>query len=287
MSWQKHHPHWLIIGARGYVGRQIAVLLKNKGMQVVCTSRASQSASNMMRYDFLHPDSVKGPLARSGDTIVFAAMVEDNEPQRVEKAMKSFAKNNAQARIIYISSDAVFSGSKGCYSEKDAVSPTSDYGKNLARCESIIQDRCPDYCILRPSYLYGFSDAILDKRLSGTRRSLLDGKKVYVFSDMYKSPLGIKTFAEAVISIAQMSFTGTLHVAGQRMSVSDFHRTGMEMLGVSTENLFPTEMPLTKSYLRDTSLDTSMWQQIAEPGTLQMTENPCELDPAVVQQPDR
>jgi len=240
-----------------------------------------------MRYDFFHSDSAIRPIAKSGDTIVFAAMVEDEEKQRVEKAMECFARNNAQARIIYISSDAVFCGSKGLYSENDSVNPKSHYGENLARCESIIQDNCPDYCVLRPSYLYGFSNSILDKRLSNTRRSLRDGKKVYLFSDMYKSPLGIKTFAEAVISIAQMSFTGTLHVAGQRMSVCDFHRTGMEMLGVTTEKLIPTDMPLGGNYLRDTSLDTSKWQQIAKPGTLQMTENPIELDPSAVQHPGR
>ncbi|MBT8361509.1 MAG: sugar nucleotide-binding protein [Desulfobacterales bacterium] len=287
MSRKQQQHHWVVIGAQGYVGRQIALHLKNNDTQVICTSRSSQSGSKMMRYNFFHSDSRQRPLAKSGDTIVFAAMVEDGEKRSVEKAMEFFVRNNAQARLIYISSDAVFSGRKGFYGEDDPVNPKSNYGENLARCEVIIQDSCPDYCILRPSYLYGFSDSILDNRLSNTRGSLRDRNKVYLFSDMYKSPLGIKTFAEAVISIAQTSYTGTLHVAGQRMSVYNFHRTGMELLGVSTENLIPTKMPLAGNYLRDTSLDTSRWKQIARPGRLQMTDNFFELDSSAVQQTNR
>jgi dTDP-4-dehydrorhamnose reductase len=286
MSRQQQQHHWVVIGAQGYVGRQIALHLKNNGIQVICTSRSSQSGSKIKRYDFFHSDFTQRPLAKSGDTIVFAAMVEDGEKQSVEKAMEFFVRNNAQARLIYISSDAVFSGRKGFYREDDAVNPKSNYGENLARCEVIIQESCPDYCILRPSYLYGFSNSLLDNRLSNTRRSLRDGKKVYLFSDMYKSPLGIKTFADSVISIAQTSYTGILHVAGQRMSVCAFHKTGMELLGVSTENLIPTKMPSAGHYLRDTSLDTSRWQQIAKPRPLQMTENFFELDPSAVQPPD-
>ena len=75
-----------------------------------------------------------------------------------------------QCRVLYVSSDGVFDGKKGKYAESDIPSPVTLYGRNLHYLEELVQSFCTNYCIIRPSYLYGYSLSQLDQRLSLIRR---------------------------------------------------------------------------------------------------------------------
>lgn len=92
--------------------------------------------------------------------------------------------------------------------------------------------------------------------------TLKAGEKVTLFDDMFKSPYGVKQIANAVIGLSRSDYIGIIHVAGQRMSVYEFHHRAMSSLMVDTTNLKSCKMPTDKGYLRDTSLDSSMWQNI-------------------------
>ena len=56
---------------------------------------------------------------------------------------------------IYISSDGVFDGEKGGYSESDPTYPISYYGKTKLEAENIIRRSNHCWFILRPNVLYG------------------------------------------------------------------------------------------------------------------------------------
>lgn len=252
---------YLVIGSSGFLGAEIVFALKEKG-EVIPTHFQHRRHQNSIRYDFFS-ESIDFLLEKYPiDSVIFAGMVETAPSDQLLHAMERFAQGCKNLRLLYLSSDGIFDGQKGFYSETDIPQPATLYGRNLALCEQIITSVCSNYCIVRPSYIYGFSDGRLDTRLARTREVLERGEAVSLFADMYKSPLGVEQVAQAVIDLAQSSYVGTVHVAGERLSVYDFHLQAMRAMHVNTRSLKSNSMPMQAGFLRDTSLSTSLWQNL-------------------------
>jgi hypothetical protein len=68
--------------------------------------------------------------------------------------------------------------------------------------------------------------------------------------------------AQAVIDLSFLDYNGIVHVAGHRLSVYEFHLKAMAALTVNSANLTSCAMPTDKGFLRDTSLDSALWQKL-------------------------
>jgi dTDP-4-dehydrorhamnose reductase len=251
----------MVIGASGFLGSEICRLLGDH--LALRTFTSQQTTSDDMRYDFFR-DNIGHLLLCAAEirTVIFASAVEMKSEALVRPAMQRFADACKHVRMVYLSSDGIFDGERGLYTEVDAPQPRTLYGRNLAACERILSDTCKNVCIIRPSYIYGVSAGYLDKRLAETRARLEAGEPVALFDDMFKSPLGVTQVAQAVVDLAESDYPGVVHVAGQRMSVYDFHTEAMQALGIDTSKLTPRQMPISEGHLRDTSLDTSLWRKL-------------------------
>ncbi len=244
----------LIVGGSGFFGNAI-FQAASEYLNVFETHKSRPIRKASIKFDLLRDDPDVLLDKVNPQLIVIAAHF---EPMLVGHSARERAKSFLQIcrdrRIIYISSDAVFDGRRGLYSEKDPVSPDSDYGKGLAFMEDAVRGTCSNHIVVRPSYLFGFSMGRLDSRLETTRSRLIRGQDVSLFSDMFKSPLEVNEAAAIILEIEILRFTGTVHVAGHRMSVFDFHREAMQALGVSTRHLVAEQVPPNQGFLRDTSL---------------------------------
>ncbi len=261
----------LVIGSSGFLGRRVVPAIKAR-TSVLCTHHQRQIFSNSYPFN-VFTDDIRPLLEKAYvTTVVFTAMVEMEASNKVRPAMKQFISACRDCRVVYLSSDGIFDGKRGNYTEGDTPTPCTQYGENLVFCETVIRDVCADYGIIRPSYIYGFSAGQLDPRLSRMRTRLERAEKIDVFDDMYKSPLGVCQVAEAVATITLSGYVGTLHVAGTRMSVSDFVQQAMKALGVDTSGLFRCSTPTKPGFLRDTSLNSSLWQTIFSTRPLSIQE---------------
>ncbi len=248
----------MVVGGSGFLGR--AVVKRLWAYTVVATYNRTTIPS-AVRYNFFE-DDVRAICDAFGiDTVIFAAAIEKEVSGDFEASVGRFLRGVQDRRLVYLSSDAVFSGEKGLYTERDTPNPVTRYGRNLLHFETRIKEIHPDYCIIRPSYIYGVSDG-LDTRLAGARAALASGREVARFGDMFKSPLGVAQVAEAVVALGLSDFTGVVHVAGERLSNFDFYYRALTALGVNVDALQREKMPKNSSLPRDTSLDTSLWQQL-------------------------
>ena len=228
---------------------------------------------NSRSFDLLRDDPE--PLLSDVETVIFCAGVEQSaEATPVESAMKRLLAGCHDKRFVYLSSDAIFAGDRGLYSEDETPEPVTAYGRTLLLCETLVRETCPNHLIVRPSYIYGFSRGKLDSRLTRTLNAVNGGATVSLFEDMYKSPLGVQQVAEAVVQLSQHEVTGTLHVAGARLSVLEFHKQALAALGHDTRALCGTPMPKASllQLQRDTSLDSSKWQKLSETRPLSIPE---------------
>lgn len=252
----------LVIGASGFLGSEISRRLCQT-TEVIATTYRTEIGTNGEYYDFFKSDLAPILKKHSIGTIIFAGAVETSAPENlIHDSMERVLETCRTTRFIYLSSDGIFSGETGNYLESDLPVPRNLYGRNLFTCEQLIKKLSHNYCIIRPSYIYGFSKGKLDSRLLNTYQSLSQSTEVKLFSDMFKSPLSVQQVAQGVIDLTLSDYIGVVHVAGKRMSIYDFHREAMLALGASVDALIPQEMPTDGDFLRDTSLDTSLWNKL-------------------------
>ena len=245
----------LIIGSTGYLGQRVAQWL---GKRAKTTYRTAPKFPNSLPYDFYAHQPL--PIDVATRVVIFTAAVEVNSPtNQLEVAMRRLLDQLSNHRFVYVSSDAVFSGEEGNYTEDDPPTPVNAYGKNLALCEKLVQEMVVDSCIVRPSYIYGFLNGRLDQRLSRVHETLLRGETYTAYNDYYKSPLSVNEVAEAVVAFANLTYRGPIHVAGSRMSAHQFYQRAMATLRVDTAGLRPEPMPVIPGFMRDTSLNSSRW----------------------------
>lgn len=242
-----------VIGASGYVGSALSSRLAGGGHTVEGTFNSNPSTGEI-QFDFWSDD----PSFVGDAGVVFAAFIEqDDYPiETFDRRVAELTSACPANRFVYLSSDAVFNGDAGPYSEDAPTSASTTYGQRTARFERIVRENCSNYCIVRPSYVYGYSGGVLDRRLSRTFRALRTGEQVAYYKDMYKSPVEVNQLAEIVCQVYRSNFCGTIHAGGPRMSVLQFHRRGAEAFGAPTDRIEPDEMPSDCPHPEDTSLDS-------------------------------
>lgn len=271
----------LLLGSTGYLGRTLMIRLSQIG-HVIPTYRTLARFAGSHRYDFW-TDPVHSLVEQHQvDTVVIAANMayEAADPacaftlfkQRAEQLIRGCQ----HCRVIYFSSDGIFDGKKGYYAESDIPTPTTLYGRNLHYLEQMVQNLCSDYCIIRPSYLYGYSLAQLDHRLSSLRTRLLAGEHLTYFTDMIKSPMDVNQVAQVITLLARSTYVGIVHVAGEAMS----------SLGIPSEHLCPGQMPTEFPHPRDTSLDITLMKKLTKteplPVRVALTQRMSELPPPAI-----
>jgi dTDP-4-dehydrorhamnose reductase len=120
------------------------------------------------------------------------------------------AARDAGSRLLFVSTDYVFDGSKRSpYETTDARNPASVYGESKARAEERLLTILPEVCIARTSWLFGhggkcFPATIL--KLASTRPELS------VVNDQRGSPTFTPDLASALLQLCRASAHGIVHV---------------------------------------------------------------------------
>jgi dTDP-4-dehydrorhamnose reductase len=260
----------LITGATGYLGQSINVNLA-ANHDTIPTYCENQVVKNAIRYRFPEDDLYALVTEHQIDIIIFAAEIEKNQdhyngaalkdPEFLGAQLKKQIENLPDKRFVYISSDGIFDGQKGLYTESDVPRPVTPYGRNLKACEEIVQISCPNHLIIRPSYLFGYSLGRLDTRLQKTQMLCRNGQTPAYFNNMFKSPIHVYHAANLIAQLALSNFVGIVHIGGPRLSVFDFHQQGMSALG-NPAHIQPVSMPVDAGLLPDTSLDVTLCKQL-------------------------
>ena len=119
--------------------------------------------------------------------------------------------NSMGAKFIFISTDAVFDGTKGePYAETDQVNPINVYGKSKAIAEELME-RYENNLILRTN-MYGFNRSNNVSLSEWVMRSISSGQRITMFYDVLFSPLLVNTLVSAIESTVANNIKGILHI---------------------------------------------------------------------------
>lgn len=169
------------------------------------------------------------------------------------------------ARLIYVSTDLVFDGNTGNYHEDDQPRPLSLYGKSKLDGERAVIHH-HGMLVARLSWLVATGTPERSHFLDQQIASLRQGKPIQLFSDEWRTPLGIDAAAGALVTLATTDASGILHLGGpQRLSRYEMGRTLAKVLSVKQELVQPIKQSDVKTpepRPKDVSLNSSRWRQL-------------------------
>ena len=140
MRWKMQ---FLVIGCTGMAGHVISLYLKEKGHGVTGISRRPQSLTDGVTGDLTRPDFVREIVeSRHFDTIINCAGILNREAETDRGQavwMNSWLPHflaqitaGTDTKVIHLSTDCVFSGSRGQYAESDLPDGQSFYARSKA-----------------------------------------------------------------------------------------------------------------------------------------------------------
>lgn len=188
----------------------------------------------------------------------------------------NFAKK-WNAYLIYISTDYVFDGCKGNYSENDAPNPINVYGKTKLEGEKFVLDY-ENACVLRCCGNFGWKMKWQKHNfVSWVVEALRNKKEIKIASDLFYSPVLVDFCAEVIAKLIERNEQGIYH-CGSRNPVSrlNFVYEICQIFGLESEFVKPTsakELKFDAKRPENSSLNTEKLGKIIKiPTTKEMLE---------------
>lgn len=226
----------LITGANGLVGQNAVKRFTAAGYDVtaagrgVCRLPAEEVSFRYISLDNTDRDAVLATVAEAHpDVIVHAAAMSQPDACELNRAECDDCNVNAtryfteaataiNARMIYISTDFIFSGEDGPYKETDQPAPVNYYGQSKWEGEQIVRQSSIRWAIVRTVLVYG-------NILSGTRSNIVTwvkenlgkGKPIKVVSDQLRTPTYVEDLIGGIQLIIEKNTEGIYHISGKEV----------------------------------------------------------------------
>jgi dTDP-4-dehydrorhamnose reductase len=225
----------LVTGASGLLGLNLALEAAQNATKEhtvfgqVNNHALHTEAFTVLKVDLLAPGAVEQLLERTQpDWVIHCAALAildaceadpDLAAELNTELPRRLAKHVARggARLVHISTDSVFDGQRGDYTEADTPNPLSIYARTKLDGERAVAEANPDAIIARVN-LFGWS-------LSGTRslaewffNNLSAGKKVMGFTDVFFCPLLVNDLAHLLLKMLEKGLSGLYHAVGSECS---------------------------------------------------------------------
>ena len=221
-----------VTGANGFIGYYLVQQLLEKDIEVIATGKGpcrlpfENVNFTYCEMDFTDPFSVHDVFLKYQPNIVIhnGAMgkpddCELNQWQAYTTNVEGTVTllNNAaeyKSFFVFISTDFIFDGVKGNYTETDTPNPVNFYGKTKLEAEEAVQEYHHDWAIVRTVLVYGKSYSGRGNILSIVKDKLEKGEEYKVFDDQVRTPTYVEDFAAGIVSVIKKRAKGIFHLSG-------------------------------------------------------------------------
>jgi dTDP-4-dehydrorhamnose reductase len=270
---------WLVTGSTGLLGSNAAIVLSQEhNVHLTAMTRSESTPKGFDEHvdaDLLKPESLKQAIkACAPDVILHAAALASHEACEANPELAFAANVQATATIaqtakkhgallIYVSTDAVFDGRVGDYSESDSPNPFSVYGSTKLEAEKQALDY--DNALVVRTNFFGWSPSGTRSILEFFVNSLSNGTSVKGFTDFTVTSIYVRELIEAMYSLAEGSTRGIVHVASRdALSKYDFGIAVAHEFGFNEELIEPSTssaVGLATPRSRNLSLNVTLAEQ--------------------------
>jgi dTDP-4-dehydrorhamnose reductase len=251
----------LVTGASGLLGATVLLLARDSGRGVagLCHSHSLHLPGvPTFNADLTNSGTARALIAKLRPTaIIHCAAVtgvdwcegHPIETERINAESPGFLAGLAKelgARFVYISTDSVFDGARGKYSESDLPCPLNVYAKSKLNGEHTVLRENPDALVVRVN-IYGWNAQEKQSLAEWILGQLLAERKVPGFTDVIFSPILVNDLAEILLEMLNLGLTGIYHVTGsESISKYEFARSVATTFGLDINLVFPAQLAHAK-----------------------------------------
>jgi len=121
-----------------------------------------------------------------------------------------------KAHLVHLSTDFIFDGTAGPYSEDDAPNPISIYGQSKLDAETIVKAATCPWSIVRTVLVYGIAPGLSRSNIIlWVKSSLEQGKAIKVVDDQFRTPTLAEDLAKGCLLIAEQKARGVFNISGK------------------------------------------------------------------------
>jgi dTDP-4-dehydrorhamnose reductase len=257
----------LIIGGSSYIGKNLFNAFLNRGFPVHGTYYNSPE-KRLLYFDLENPNikDLNIDLKKINRGIICSAISKIDECKRDEK--RAYKINVAGTKRIieqfwsnkitpvFISSDFVFDGKKGNYTEQDKTNPCTVYGSHKKEIEDFLLNSNKDYFITRISKIFGLENdgTILVDWINKLRNK----EDIKCATDQIFCPTYIQDLTNAITLGIDLNLRGLYNIASpEKFSRYDLASKLRDKLQLKTGNIDPCSIK-NFNFLDNRSLNTSL-----------------------------
>lgn len=253
----------MVVGGSGLLGSKIVTQTKDKHTVLATYNSRNISFENTktLRLDKTDRENVFKTIEEfSPDWVIDTAAYHSVDGCETDRELCRLVnvegtKNIVDAcreygcRLVFVSTDYVFDGVKGFYTEEDEPNPLNYYGLCKLEAEKIVA-KLDEYIIVRPSVVYGWEPYTfkLGKSSSGKGMNfamwlismLKENKSVKIVTDQYSTPTFADNMAEAILRLVELGKHGLYHISGSScINRYDFSLIIANVFGFDTRLIKP------------------------------------------------
>jgi len=171
------------------------------------------------------------------------------------------AARRFDSRLIQISTDYVFDGEAGPYTELDRVNPISYYGKSKLAAENEIMGGGIDWVIARTVVLFGHGRKLKPSFVHWLVSTLKKGSEVKIVTDQISNVTLVDDFAKAIKKMVAFNKSGVFHISGREVisrfdfavKVAEFYDLDKSLIKPTITKLLgqPAKRPLQSGFVVD------------------------------------
>ncbi|MDN3668697.1 SDR family oxidoreductase [Echinicola jeungdonensis] len=228
-------PNLIITGANGLLGQKLVKnLLEKDKFHVIATGRGKCRLPHSWKgYTYCSMDITKaGDVQEVFDQykpeiLIHGAAMTNVDQCESEKgacylqnveAIKHLVKacEQHQTYMVHLSTDFIFDGADGPYTEEAKPNPINYYGETKLQAEQIIESSNISWGIARTVLVYGIShDMSRSNIILWVKKSLEEGKTLQLVNDQLRTPTLAEDLAEGCILMAEKKAKGIFNISGK------------------------------------------------------------------------
>jgi dTDP-4-dehydrorhamnose reductase len=160
------------------------------------------------------------------------------------KNLVSFCKEQ-KIKLIHLSTDYIFNGENGPYSEEDSPDPVNFYGETKLESERIIKESGVDFLIIRTNVLYGFGKNVKSNFLLWLLEKLSQNEKIKIVTDQFNNPTLADNLSLCILEMVKKNISEIYHIAGSEyLSRYDFAIKVADKFNFGKNNILLTKTAL-------------------------------------------
>lgn len=272
-------PEIAIIGASSFIGKYVFNYMKSKlnDQYSITGTFFSQPYPGMSRLDITNQSAVNKFFLKSQPDFLFLIAGTKDVKKCEEDFRYAFSLNtlpgyffirniesySPSTKLIYFSSDYVFDGKKGRYTDDDDPYPQTNYGRTKVSTEMLLKNSSIDFKIIRPSAVMGKGGVYFDWLVESLRNNL----KIDAYEDIFFSPTPISAILqglEILIEKYDSIDKKILHLCGnERLSRYEFSLKMKQFLDSDSDIVPSRGLGVNPLFQHDLSMvPSTMFQDI-------------------------